>query len=96
MKQTFLCVYAQCQTYIPADENGVPAEVGEDRGLLLPLDTVTEGVVAGGEGVTEGEPPVVAGLETGVKEEEPGAGLGAAEGEVGQVFEVLPAHVWTH
>lgn len=94
MKQTFLCVYAQCQPCIPADENGVPAEIGEDRGLL-PLGTGTEGVVAGGEGVTEGEPPAVAGLETGVKEEEeePGAGLGAAEGEVGQVFEVLPAHV---
>lgn len=93
-----MCMYAECQTCIPADENGVPAEVGEDRGLLLPLGTGTEGVVAGGEGVTEGEPPVVAGLETGVKEEEeePGAGLGAAEGEVGQVFEVLPAHVWTH
>ena len=87
-------MYAQCQPCIPADEVGVPAEIGEDRGLLLPLGTGTEGVVAGGEGVTEGKPAVVAGLETGVKEEEgPGARLGAAEGEVRQVFEVLPAHV---
>ena len=85
---------AQCQTCIPADKNGVSAGV---EGLLLPPVAGDIGVVTGGEGVSEGDAPIVAGLETGVKEEEePGAGLGAAAGEVGHVFEVLPAHVWTH